>query len=232
MVGRPTREAKSHHRVTQRGLWFEESEDGTTYGHRPGRAVTEADNVMLTLSTLVGLSVAQLTQGTIVAKPRLLRGRVPGSGQDRRHAVRRDPGRRQARVNPDVRIADGDTVEEGHVLGTMEAMKMELSLKAPFAGTVVEVDAVARAVADIESCDAKPIGGTGGVRRGGSRSPRSRSAAGCRRRFEVAMTSYAVDAPPTARREGGAMTSPSSPWKSTCAARICQERCSRTGAVG
>jgi acyl dehydratase len=86
-------------RVVQRGLWYEEFEVGTTYEHRPGRTLTEADNVlfttltmntqplhldayasgqlppfnerlvnsMLTLSTLVGLSVAQLTQGTIVA---------------------------------------------------------------------------------------------------------------------------------------------------------------------
>jgi acyl dehydratase len=73
-------------------------ERSTTYRHRPGRTITEADNVlfttltmnaqalhldaawsaeqpfgtrlvnsMLTLSLLVGLSVAQLTQGTIVA---------------------------------------------------------------------------------------------------------------------------------------------------------------------
>jgi len=86
-------------RILQRGLWFEEFEVGTTYEHRPGRTVTETDNVlfttltmntqalhldaaasalvspfherlvnsMFTLSTLVGLSVAQLTQGTIVA---------------------------------------------------------------------------------------------------------------------------------------------------------------------
>ncbi len=86
-------------RVLQRGLWFEEFEVGAVYEHRPGRTVTEADNVlfttltmntqplhldqaeseklppfhdrlvnsMFTLSTLVGLSVAQLTQGTIVA---------------------------------------------------------------------------------------------------------------------------------------------------------------------
>ncbi len=85
--------------VLQRGLWFEEFEVGTTYLHRPGRTVTEADNVlfttltmnsqalhldaadsaqrgpfherlvnsMFTLSTMVGLSVTQLTQGTIVA---------------------------------------------------------------------------------------------------------------------------------------------------------------------
>ncbi|RMI30988.1 MaoC family dehydratase [Nocardia stercoris] len=86
-------------RIVQRGLWFEEFEVGVLYEHRPGRTVTEADNVlfttltmntqalhldaavsdalppfnarlvnsMFTLSTLVGLSVAQLTQGTIVA---------------------------------------------------------------------------------------------------------------------------------------------------------------------
>lgn len=85
--------------IIQRGLWFEECEIGVRYLHRPGRTITEADNVlfttltmntqalhldaafadalppfhqrlvnsMLTLSTLVGLSVAQLTQGTIVA---------------------------------------------------------------------------------------------------------------------------------------------------------------------
>ena len=86
--------------VVQRGLWFEEFEIGTKYLHRPGRTVTEADNVlfttltmntqslhldaawaagqpgfrgerlvnsMFTLSTIVGLSVSQLTLGTIVA---------------------------------------------------------------------------------------------------------------------------------------------------------------------
>jgi len=84
--------------VEQRGLWYEEFVEGTTYRHRPGRTVTEADNVlfttltmntqplhldaswsasqpfgerlvnsMFTLSTLVGLSVSQLTLGTLVA---------------------------------------------------------------------------------------------------------------------------------------------------------------------
>ncbi|MET8777886.1 MaoC family dehydratase [Nocardia sp. NPDC050713] len=89
----------SERRIVQRGLWFEEFETGVVYEHRPGRTITEADNVlfttltmntqalhldaafsdalppfnkrlvnsMFTLSTLVGLSVAQLTQGTIVA---------------------------------------------------------------------------------------------------------------------------------------------------------------------
>lgn len=85
--------------VVQRGLYFDELEEGVVYAHRPGRTLTEADNVlfttltmntqalhldaawsagqpfgqrlvnsMLTLSTMVGQSVAQLTQGTIVAQ--------------------------------------------------------------------------------------------------------------------------------------------------------------------
>lgn len=86
--------------IVQRGLWFEEYEVGALYKHRPGRTMTESDNVLFTtltmntqslhldaawaaeqpgfggerlmnsmhtLSTLVGLSVAQLTLGTIVA---------------------------------------------------------------------------------------------------------------------------------------------------------------------
>ena len=84
--------------IEQRGLYFDEFEEDVKYLHRPGRTVTEADNVlfttmtmntqalhldafwsetqefgqrlvnsMFTLSTVVGMSVAQLTQGTIVA---------------------------------------------------------------------------------------------------------------------------------------------------------------------
>jgi acyl dehydratase len=84
--------------IEQRGLWYEELSLDVRYLHRPGRTVTEADNVLFTtltmnsqalhldeawsarqhfgrrlvnslftLSTLVGLSVGQLTQGTIVA---------------------------------------------------------------------------------------------------------------------------------------------------------------------
>lgn len=83
--------------VLQRGLFYEEFQIGTRYLHRPGRTISEADNIlfttmtmntqslhldaawsaaqpfgrrlvnsMLTLSTMVGSSVAQLTQGTVV----------------------------------------------------------------------------------------------------------------------------------------------------------------------
>jgi itaconyl-CoA hydratase len=85
--------------IEQRGLYFDEYEVGARYLHRPGRTVTEADNVlfttltmntqalhldaafaatqpfgrtlvnsMWTLATMVGSSVAQLTQGTLVAQ--------------------------------------------------------------------------------------------------------------------------------------------------------------------
>ena len=38
--------------VVQRGLWFEEFEIGTIYQHRPGRTITEADNVLFTAITM------------------------------------------------------------------------------------------------------------------------------------------------------------------------------------
>lgn len=84
--------------VVQRGLYYDELDEGTRYLHRPGRTITEADNVlfttltmnsqalhldaawsatqpfgqrlvnsMLTLAIMVGASVGQVTQGTLVA---------------------------------------------------------------------------------------------------------------------------------------------------------------------
>ncbi|MGC5075648.1 MaoC family dehydratase [Agrococcus sp. DT81.2] len=93
-----TPETVTERRVTQRGLWFDELEEHVVYEHRPGRTMTETDNVLFTtltmnaqplhldraysettefgeplmnsmhtLATMVGLSVGQLTLGTIVA---------------------------------------------------------------------------------------------------------------------------------------------------------------------
>ena len=42
-----------------------------------------------------------------------------------------------------VNVAEGQAVAEGETLGVMEAMKMELALKAPFAGTVGTVGVTA-----------------------------------------------------------------------------------------
>lgn len=94
--------------IEQRGLFLDELQTGVVYSHRPGRTVTEADNVlfttltmntqslhldaawsatqpfgqrlvnsMFTLSTVVGLSVAQLTQGTIIGQLGLSDVRFP-----------------------------------------------------------------------------------------------------------------------------------------------------------
>lgn len=42
-----------------------------------------------------------------------------------------------------VNVAEGQAVAAGETLGVMEAMKMELALKAPFGGTVTTVGAAA-----------------------------------------------------------------------------------------
>ena len=86
-------------RHEQRGLYLEELVPGDVYVHKPGRTLTEADNIafttltmntqglhldaawsatqhfgqrlvnsLLTLSTMIGQSVGQLTEGTIVGQ--------------------------------------------------------------------------------------------------------------------------------------------------------------------
>lgn len=100
--------ADSKTRLEQRGLWFDELDPEVVYDHRPGRTMTEYDNIlfstltmnpqalhvdaaysatqpfgrplmnsMFTVATLVGLSVAHLTRGTIVANLGLTDVRFP-----------------------------------------------------------------------------------------------------------------------------------------------------------
>jgi acyl dehydratase len=45
-------ENRAPRRVVQRGLWFEELEVGTVYEHRPGRTVSEADNILFSTLTM------------------------------------------------------------------------------------------------------------------------------------------------------------------------------------
>ncbi|WP_157008386.1 MaoC family dehydratase [Agromyces laixinhei] len=45
-------ERSSPREVVERGLWYEEFEPGVRYLHRPGRTVTEADNVLFTTLTM------------------------------------------------------------------------------------------------------------------------------------------------------------------------------------
>ena len=78
-----------HPGIVQRGLWFDEYEEGARYLHRPGRTVTETDDVLFTTLTMntqplhldahwssqqpgfggkrLVNSMSQLTLGTIVA---------------------------------------------------------------------------------------------------------------------------------------------------------------------
>src|SRR5664279_5940616 len=49
--------------IVQHGLWWEDFEDGVIYKHRPGRTVTEADNVLFTTLTM-NLSLIHISEPT------------------------------------------------------------------------------------------------------------------------------------------------------------------------
>lgn len=38
--------------ITQRGLWYDELEEGTRYRHRPGRTLSESDNTLFSTLTM------------------------------------------------------------------------------------------------------------------------------------------------------------------------------------
>ncbi|MGN8132943.1 MaoC family dehydratase [Paenarthrobacter sp. 22069] len=95
-------------RIHQRGLYLDELEQGAIYAHRPGRTLTETDNVLFTtltmnnqglhldaawsatqpfgqrlmnslftLGTMIGQSVPQMTEGTIIGQLGLTDVRFP-----------------------------------------------------------------------------------------------------------------------------------------------------------
>lgn len=152
-------------RIIQRGLYFDELEEGATYMHRPGRTVTEADNVlfttltmntqslhldaawsastefgerlvnsMFTLSTMVGLSVAQLTQGTIVANLGFTDVRFPAPVRvgDTLYAETVVAGKRTSASRPGQGIADfAHTMRNQKGVVVAEARRSTLMLITP-----------------------------------------------------------------------------------------------------
>ncbi|MFC6014262.1 MaoC family dehydratase [Nocardia lasii] len=157
-----------HRRVVQRGLWFEEFEIGTVYEHRPGRTITEADNVlfttltmntqalhldaafadalppfnqrlvnsMFTLSTLVGLSVAQLTQGTLVANLGFSEMTVPAPlfHGDTMYAETLVTDKRESKSRPGEGIVSlAHTARNQHGVVVATAVRQTLVRKAPVA---------------------------------------------------------------------------------------------------
>lgn len=155
----------SEKRITQRGLYLDELEVGAMYEHRPGRTVTEADNVlfttltmnpqalhldaawsastefgerlvnsMFTLSTLVGLSVAQLTQGTIVANLGFGEVRFPAPVRvgDTLYAETRVVSARPSRSRPGQGVAEfAHTARNQHGEVVAEATRTTLMLLSP-----------------------------------------------------------------------------------------------------
>ncbi|GAA3981584.1 MaoC family dehydratase [Thermobifida alba] len=151
-------------RVEQRGLYYEELQTGAVYVHRPGRTVTDADNVLFstltmnpqslhldahfsaatefgrplvnslfTLSTLVGLSVNQLTQATTVAN--LGFGEVsfphPVFAGDTLYAETRVLDKRLSRSRPDngvVRFEHRARNQDGVLVARVERSALMLRL--------------------------------------------------------------------------------------------------------